>query len=147
MPQQKKFTDKEKWCPACTAWLPIDDFYKHSGTPSGRKSRCKNCFSKANAPYVRKHKYGLDDAALIAMWIAQDRKCAICDKPIPFRGATRNVVHIDHDHATDKVRGILCGNCNRGLGGFRDSPEFLQRAIAYLAQSSSSSKSSSSKSS
>ena len=41
-------------------------------------------------------------------------------------------VHLDHDHATDQVRGLLCRNCNLGLGSFKDSPELLRRAAFYL---------------
>lgn len=41
-------------------------------------------------------------------------------------------MHIDHCHSTGKIRGLLCGKCNVGIGMFRDSPENLMRAAAYL---------------
>ncbi|MFJ5620616.1 endonuclease VII domain-containing protein [Micromonospora sp. NPDC093243] len=50
--------------------------------------------------------------------------CAVCGDPDPE--------HVDHDHRTGWVRGILCFNCNGGLGQFRDSPTRLARAITYL---------------
>ncbi|WP_229687322.1 endonuclease VII domain-containing protein [Micromonospora parathelypteridis] len=50
--------------------------------------------------------------------------CAICGGADPQ--------HLDHDHRTGWVRGILCFNCNGGLGQFRDSPMRLARAITYL---------------
>jgi hypothetical protein len=49
---------------------------------------------------------------------------AICGAP--------DAEHVDHDHASGWVRGILCFDCNGGLGQFRDSPEYLANAITYL---------------
>jgi hypothetical protein len=42
-------------------------------------------------------------------------------------------VHADHDHRNGAPRGVLCHHCNAGLGCFRDSPEILASAIAYLS--------------
>jgi hypothetical protein len=55
----------------------------------------------------------------------QGGKCPICRK--------RKARHVDHDHVSGAVRGILCFNCNGGLGRFEDDPVKLRRAIAYLA--------------
>ena len=63
------------------------------------------------------------------MFIAQDGRCAICERDvceIP-RG-----LYIDHDHKTGKVRGLLCDRCNMSLGGFKDNVIILQNAINYL---------------
>lgn len=74
------------------------------------------------------HEYNLSESEEQALKIAQDFKCAICLQEVPK-------LHIDHDHQTNKVRGLLCGNCNRGLGVFQDSPVNLQNAIRYLQSS------------
>ena len=58
----------------------------------------------------------------------QDMKCPICTSTL-IRGRQINV---DHDHKTNKVRGILCGHCNRGLGCFFDDTGYLTKAIEYL---------------
>ena len=50
--------------------------------------------------------------------------CAICAGPDPQ--------HLDHDHVTGAIRGILCINCNHGIGKFFDDPALLERAAAYL---------------
>jgi hypothetical protein len=65
-----------------------------------------------------------------ALLASQDGKCAICrtDK-WPGNG---NRPHVDHCHATGKVRGILCTSCNNGLGRFKDRVDLLEAAIAYL---------------
>ena len=56
--------------------------------------------------------------------------CAICKN----KCSTGRALAIDHDHETKKVRGLLCGKCNRGLGLFNDSSGRLFAAASYLAQ-------------
>lgn len=56
--------------------------------------------------------------------------CAICG--CDLRILPSKQVHSDHCHLTGFRRGVLCHHCNTGLGGFRDTPEFLKAAIAYL---------------
>jgi len=57
----------------------------------------------------------------------QQGKCAICEKEISGKTA-----HLDHDHTNDIYRGILCSNCNMGIGSFQDNPELLIKASKYL---------------
>jgi hypothetical protein len=54
--------------------------------------------------------------------------CAICESPLT--GGYK--VHIDHDHDTNIVRGILCKSCNNGIGFLKDSPAILRKAAIYL---------------
>lgn len=70
-------------------------------------------------------RYGLTEEAFRALLRGQGDKCAICVLP------DRDWV-VDHDHRTGAVRGILCRQCNLGLGGFRDSPDSLMNAARYL---------------
>lgn len=56
-------------------------------------------------------------------------KCQICQTP--FTENTR-FIHLDHCHTTNEIRGVLCHNCNIGLGCFKDNPDFLKGAIEYL---------------
>jgi hypothetical protein len=80
----------------------------------------------------KKHKlksqYGLTPEQVSAMLTGQAGLCAICCEPL--RPGHRT--HIDHCHVTGKVRAILCGQCNRGLGTFRDSYRLLWTAAEYV---------------
>lgn len=67
------------------------------------------------------------------MFEQQGFGCAICSKTEPKATSLGRVyLHVDHSHATGKVRGILCDDCNHGLGKFHDKPDLLVRAIKYL---------------
>lgn len=82
-----------------------------------------------------KRLYGLTLDECNKMLIEQENKCAICGRSgtIIYNGKDKNdLLYIDHDHETGKVRGILCCNCNFGLSLFRDDPELLKSAIAYI---------------
>lgn len=69
------------------------------------------------------------------MVLNQNNLCAICNKPERMTSANKRDIKklaIDHCHTTNKIRGLLCHQCNVSLGGFKDSIELLQSAIAYL---------------
>ena len=75
-----------------------------------------------------RRKFGLSVAAYEAMFERQDGRCAICRSP----GNDSISLHVDHDHVTGRVRGLLCFRCNGGLGQFREEPELLRRAARYV---------------
>lgn len=66
------------------------------------------------------------------MELAQGGLCAICKQP-PSSGRYKKLC-VDHDHKTAKVRGLLCYNCNMGLGYFHDNSIALEAAVAYLGK-------------
>lgn len=71
-----------------------------------------------------KSRYGLSPTEFYLLVGSQEEKCAICGEKVKL--------HIDHNHKTGEVRGLLCGNCNRGLGLFKDDTRRLSSAIKYL---------------
>lgn len=82
--------------------------------------------------YHLKYAFGITPTEYDAMVAAHAGKCAICGTTEPGRGSP--YFHIDHDHATGVIRGLLCGSCNMGLGRFKDSESLLVKALEYLKE-------------
>ncbi len=70
--------------------------------------------------------YGITRADYDRMSAEQNYRCAICGQE------TTNALHVDHNHQTKQVRGLLCENCNFGIGLFDENPETMAKAIVYL---------------
>jgi len=143
--------EEYKRCKDCEETKPLTEFYvnKKSGPiacckpcmkvrsekwrkahPEKSRARCRKYAAQhrdKNRANVDKWRYGVGPTFRYELWAKQDGRCAICPTRI-----TAEAGHIDHDHTTSKVRGMLCRHCNRGLGAFRDSPENLMQAIVYL---------------
>lgn len=90
--------------------------------------RCRTIANSEASFYLRFERYGISVSDYYEILKVQDGRCAIC-LMVP---KTQLSLDIDHDHATGKVRGLLCSVCNTGLGSMRDSIQALQRAIEYL---------------
>ncbi len=75
-----------------------------------------------------RRKFGIGLRDYEVMLFVQYGGCLLCGDPPPENGS----LHVDHDHETGEVRGLLCVSCNNALGAFKESSEILQRAIAYL---------------
>jgi Autographiviridae endonuclease VII len=143
----------QKVCGKCGETKPLDDFYHHRYGAARRQHWCKTCQKtailtgykndpKKHAAYNRqwdrrnpekkadsalKTRRGLAHGTYAQMLTAQDGKCAICGTA---SGPRR--FHVDHDHDTGQIRGLLCSPCNTGIGQLKHSEDVLLRAIAYL---------------
>lgn len=153
-------TSVVKRCSACKDAKPREDFYRASRTFDGLQTRCKLCslahnraqyakrgrpdnaersrvWRAANPRLAKDHKlrstYGVPLGWYLATLDAQGGKCAICGTDDP---GGRGDFHVDHCHDTGSVRGLLCANCNVGIGHFRHSNVLLLEAIRYLAEGS-----------
>jgi hypothetical protein len=112
----------KKKCVACG-----DDF-EVSGLSKGQKYCGKVC----QRVHIR---YGIDEYKLEDLLIRSNYKCSICGEDevnIDKRTGKIYELSIDHNHNTGEVRGVLCTNCNAGLGHFKDNIDSLKKAISYI---------------
>lgn len=83
-------------------------------------------------------RYGITEQKYLEMFTKQSGLCAICKKSeidsFKKDGPIKRL-SVDHDHTTGKVRGLLCGQCNHGLGNFKDNIELIEKAKLYLEKS------------
>ncbi len=79
--------------------------------------------------YWLRKKYGIGYHDFLNLFALQKGRCAICQKP---QWSLNVKLNVDHCHRTGVVRGLLCNNCNRGIGHLMDSAELLEKAIQYL---------------
>jgi hypothetical protein len=128
-----------KTCKVCGVEKNISDFY------IGRKD-CKDCKNAAaRKKYIddpqttqrnlirmreraKERRYGITQEQFDEMLVDQNNQCKICS--IEFKGT--KYTHIDHCHDTNRVRGLLCNDCNLALGQFSDNTDILDNAIKYL---------------
>lgn len=134
---KKSFTGT-KVCTGCKKEKGLDAFTSTRKSSDGKYARCRKCRSEAakisNSKTSKRDKYAKHASKMYnitkeeALSIRDSTdSCGICNKPLEWEAR-----HLDHCHKTGKIRGILCGTCNRGLGAFYDNVESLDRAINWL---------------
>jgi hypothetical protein len=121
----------------------LTEYYKTTDRKAGHKSICKTCIkadplTEEKKKYMRnysvgynlKTKYNLSREQYNELLIKQNHKCAICF--IDEKQAPKEKLVVDHCHATNKVRELLCHNCNVSIGLLKESITTLSQAISYL---------------
>lgn len=145
------FLENEVWCIKCQKCgmaKPIDQFPIARNTRSGRRATCLACNNAEEKARPKAHRvsaqpgykraerfrriYGITIDEYDQMLADQDGRCAICREPSSWNRREGDVLPIDHDHATGKVRGLLCHPCNQALGLMRDNPGRLRAAADYI---------------
>jgi len=148
---------RSKLCSKCKIDKDISDFARYKSNKGRISAQCKKCLSirssnwsklnrekarlieqktRAKHPFTRvnakfKARYGISLAEYEKMSAHQQDKCLICDK---HKSTNKNgKLFVDHCHTSKKVRGLLCDNCNKGIGLFNDSLALLRRAMEYLS--------------
>jgi len=116
-------------CTKCKVSKPeTSEFFPlHNKKINGFDSWCRECRSSYRSG-VRRGNYRsmIPDQCLTEM-LENTNHCTIC--------GSRERLVVDHDHKKNKIRGLLCNHCNRGLGHFRDDPDLLEFARIYLLSS------------
>jgi hypothetical protein len=122
-------------CSKCQVTKETSEFGKHKGTKDGLRPECKQC--RNARPYDPKQQlnnylksaYNITLKEYDALLADQTGVCALCGTDYPGKQG-RFVV--DHNHTTGEVRGLLCNQCNVGLGALQDNPALLLKAAQYL---------------
>ena len=128
-----------KKCNTCNEIKSKELFYKRMSIASGLSHQCKSCEQARRKLYrlENKEKIRAENKRRNPGWDTdryneyvelQGNRCAICGTDNP--GLSDWCA--DHCHTENKARGLLCVQCNAGLGYFKDNPEYLQSAIDYL---------------
>ena len=132
-----------KTCPKCLMSQSEDNFfYRNASHTTGRQSYCKICLKKntkqwrngpagraANRIRLRKRRTGFTIEIWNKALDLQEGRCGVCCEPLAEMPRTP---HADHDHLTNTPRGILCHQCNAGIGYLADNPERCRAAALYL---------------
>lgn len=142
-----------KICSTCKNKKSYSEFYKNSGNKDGLTSLCKLCVKQSNNKsrnknkekyrvsqrtwdknnpekirgYKLKHKYKISIEDYELLLIKQEGVCAICKQP--ENKAIHGFLAVDHCHQTEKIRGLLCFDCNTGLGKLEP---YLESVLYYI---------------
>jgi hypothetical protein len=124
-------------CKKCVTDLPLDNYYFNKNGKYKRQNVCKKCMNiydyKTDKNHKLKKAYGITLDQYNELLLKQKNKCSICG--IDNNGKYRNkdrAFAVDHCHNTNKIRGLLCSDCNIAIGLLKDNTKYLQSAINYL---------------
>ncbi|MGW0185360.1 endonuclease VII domain-containing protein [Streptomyces sp. NPDC003362] len=120
-----------KRCTGCGRCLPPTAFARDRNRSDGLQVRCRERVAQYSAAHCRrrreghvKRRYGITEAERDALIDSQGGiRCRCLSAP---------AAHVDHCHETGRVRGVLCFSCNAALGQFKDRPDAIRRAAAYV---------------
>ena len=123
-------TDDTKCCTKCNEIKPLYEFGFHSRGRKFTDAWCSECTRKRSKEKSILN-YGITLKDYDRMFVEQNGKCKICGtEKVGNKQCGR--FNIDHDHKTNKVRGLLCHSCNLLLDNGKDDPKILMAAAQYL---------------
>ncbi|MEV7193055.1 endonuclease VII domain-containing protein [Streptomyces sp. NPDC093510] len=113
-----------KFCRTCGEIKPHSEWDRNRRASDGLATLCKPCKAVKGRAGHLKRQYGITEADRDELVASQVGVCCIC--------LAAPAVHVDHCHDTGRVRGVLCFSCNAALGQFKDRPDSIRRAAAYV---------------
>ncbi|MCX4879649.1 MULTISPECIES: endonuclease VII domain-containing protein [unclassified Streptomyces] len=113
-----------KLCRTCGEVKPHSEWHRNATASDGLPTRCKTCRAERGRQDHLKRQYGIAEAGRDELTASQGGVCCIC--------LSAPAAHVDHCHKTGRVRGVLCFSCNAALGQFKDRPDAIRRAAAYV---------------
>ena len=135
------------WCKTCKKEYDVeyDNAHKerasklHSEWNKANREHVNECHEewlKAHPGYMQRmgrkytlRRHDIDALQYDTLLVSQGGKCAICGRD---KARGKGTWHIDHDHQTGQVRGLLCTSCNTGIGQLQDNPFLIRKAVEYL---------------
>jgi hypothetical protein len=137
----------EKHCKGCDRTLPADSFYRRADRADGKAlyARCKECQSASYKSWAAKNpgasrernlksKYGIDAEEYMRLLEEQGGGCALCGSE-ESRWESSPWLHVDHDHETGEVRGLLCHLCNIAVGCIENTPNMdVQKLLKWCSR-------------
>jgi hypothetical protein len=143
----RKNTSDIKRCSICGVEKPVSAYYKNRGRSRGISCFCIECKKKRDREFIQTEKhhdqmlrrrYGITLQDYNTMLAKQGGGCAICGAISSGRKTKLHEVaqrfHVDHNHATGQIRGLLCHQCNVICGFAKDDVTRLRSAITYLSR-------------
>lgn len=121
-------TRRPKLCSHCGETKQRRDFYKSGTSSDGYRSQCKECYAHLRWLNDLNRQYKVTGEDYQRLFDKQGGVCAICEAGC----SSGKRLCVDHCHKTGDVRGLLCGNCNRGIGLLGDDLDGVTRASYYL---------------
>ncbi|WP_434100128.1 endonuclease VII domain-containing protein [Streptomyces olivaceus] len=113
-----------KLCRTCGEIKPHSEWTRNRSASDGLATLCKLCKAVQGRAGHLKRQYGITEMERDALVASQGGACCIC--------LAAPAAHVDHCHETGRVRGVLCFSCNAALGQFKDRPDAIRRAAAYV---------------
>lgn len=112
-------------CKKCNVVKDITEYYENKKNPQWNYNTCRECEKKRcrQINWALRDSLNPDEAELLRNTVKQ---CQVCNK--------ESILHVDHDHATGKIRGMLCFSCNAALGLLKDNKDLCLKAAEYLEE-------------